>query len=53
LHNQVRILTGTLKMVGEGAWTIERPRAALDACERAKAGPTAPPTGLYLTKVVY
>jgi tRNA pseudouridine38-40 synthase len=53
LHNQVRILAGTLKMVGEGAWPIERPRAALDACERAKAGPTAPPTGLYLTKVVY
>jgi tRNA pseudouridine38-40 synthase len=53
LHNQVRILTGTLKMVGEGAWPIERPRAALDARDRAQAGPTAPPTGLYLTKVVY
>ena len=53
LHNQVRILTGTLKMVGEGAWPIERPRAALDARDRAKAGPTAPPAGLYLTKVVY
>lgn len=53
LHNQVRILTGTLKMVGEGAWPIERPRAALVARDRAKAGPTAPPEGLYLTKVVY
>lgn len=53
LHNQVRILTGTLKMVGEGAWPIDRPRAALDARDRAKAGPTAPPAGLYLTKVVY
>ncbi len=53
LHNQVRILTGTLKMVGEGAWPIERPRAALDARDRTKAGPTAPPAGLYLTKVVY
>ena len=53
LHNQVRILTGTLKMAGEGAWPIERPRAALDARDRTKAGPTAPPAGLYLTKVVY
>jgi len=53
LHNQVRILTGTLKMVGEGAWPIERPREALDSRDRAKAGPTAPPEGLYLTKVVY
>ena len=53
LHNQVRILTGTLKMVGEGAWPIERPRAVLDARDRTKAGPTAPPAGLYLTKVVY
>lgn len=53
LHNQVRILTGTLKMVGEGSWTADRVRDALAACDRTAAGPTAPPTGLYLTRVLY
>ncbi len=53
LHNQVRILTGTLKMVGEGSWPADRVRTALEACDRTAGGPTAPPTGLYLTRVVY
>ena len=53
LHNQVRILTGTLKLVGEGAWTEDQVYTALEAKDRPAAGPTAPPDGLYLTKVVY
>ncbi len=53
LHNQVRILTGTLKLVGEGKWTAEDMRQALEARDRAAAGPTAPPDGLYLTRVDY
>ena len=53
LHNQVRILTGTLKLVGEGAWTEAQVRAALEAKDRSAGGPTAPPDGLYLTQVVY
>ena len=53
LHNQVRILTGTLKLVGEGAWSESQVRDALDARDRAAGGPTAPPDGLYLTQVVY
>lgn len=53
LHNQVRILTGTLKLVGESAWTEAQVRAALEAKDRKAGGPTAPPDGLYLTKVVY
>ena len=53
LYQQVRILVGTLKMVGEGKWTAEDVAHALAAKDRARGGPTAPPEGLYLTEVVY
>ena len=53
LHNQVRILTGTLKLVGEGAWAEKQVVSALEAKDRTAGGPTAPPDGLYLTQVVY
>jgi tRNA pseudouridine38-40 synthase len=53
LHHQVRNFVGTLKLVGEGRWPIERVTAALEARNRAAAGPTAPPEGLTLTKVGY
>jgi len=53
LHNQVRIITGTLRLVGEGKWSKEDVENALAACDRAAAGPTAPPEGLYLANVRY
>ncbi len=53
LHHQVRNMVGTLKLVGEGKWTGDDVAAALAARDRSKAGPTAPPDGLYLTEVVY
>ncbi|MEW9834842.1 tRNA pseudouridine(38-40) synthase TruA [Mesorhizobium marinum] len=53
LHNQVRSMVGTLKRVGEGAWTAADVKAALDARDRAACGPMAPPDGLYLVKVDY
>jgi tRNA pseudouridine38-40 synthase len=53
LHHQVRNMVGTLKLVGEGAWTPARVAEALTARDRAAAGPTAPPDGLTLTGVVY
>ena len=53
LHHQVRNLVGTLKLVGEGRWPPFRVAAALAACNRAAAGPTAPPEGLVLTGVRY
>ncbi|MEJ0017029.1 MAG: tRNA pseudouridine(38-40) synthase TruA [Acetobacteraceae bacterium] len=53
LHHQVRNLVGTLKLVGDGSWPVERVAQALAACDRAAAGPTAPADGLCLTGVRY
>jgi tRNA pseudouridine38-40 synthase len=53
LHNQVRSMVGTLKRVGEGAWTAEHVAAALAARDRAACGPVAPPDGLCLVAVEY
>ena len=53
LHHQVRNMVGTLKLVGEGKWTAADVAAALAACDRSAAGPTAPACGLYLTGVGY
>ncbi|MBV8410167.1 MAG: tRNA pseudouridine(38-40) synthase TruA [Alphaproteobacteria bacterium] len=53
LHNQVRILAGTLQLVGRGQWTRDDVGEALAACDRTRAGPTAPPQGLCLMEVRY
>jgi tRNA pseudouridine38-40 synthase len=53
LYNMVRSITGTLVLVGRGrrpeGWVAE----ALAAEDRAAAGPTAPPQGLFLVRVNY
>jgi tRNA pseudouridine38-40 synthase len=53
LHHQVRNFAGTLERVGRGKWAPDDVTRALDARDRAAAGPTAPPQGLYLTAVRY
>jgi tRNA pseudouridine38-40 synthase len=53
LHNQVRSMVGTLKRVGEGAWSAADVKAALEAKNRAACGAVAPSEGLYLMKVDY
>jgi len=53
LHNQVRAMVGTLSLVGKGQWSKQDVQAALDAKDRQKSGPNAPPYGLYLTDVDY
>ena len=53
LHHQVRNMVGTLRLVGEGKWSRRDVEAALAAKDRATGGPTAPPDGLYLTRVRY
>jgi tRNA pseudouridine38-40 synthase len=53
LHNQVRILVGTLRLVGRGQWSRGDVEEALAACDRTRGGPTAPPEGLCLMEVRY
>ena len=53
LHHQVRNMVGTLRLVGDGTWPVERMAEALAARDRRAAGPTAPPQGLCLTGVSY
>ncbi|MDB5555510.1 MAG: tRNA pseudouridine(38,39,40) synthase TruA [Rhizobium sp.] len=53
LHNQIRSFAGTLKMVGEGKWTPQDVKDALEAKDRTRCGPVAPPHGLYFMKVDY
>lgn len=53
LHNQVRSMVGALKKVGDGKWRVAAVGEALEAKDRARSGPVAPPEGLYLVRVDY
>lgn len=53
LHNQVRSIVGTLKLVGEGRWTKQDVVDVLEARDHQRCGALAPPHGLYLVKVDY
>jgi len=53
LYNMVRIIAGTLLLVGTGAKNPEFVKEALEAKDRAAAGPTAPAKGLTLIKIEY
>lgn len=53
LHNQVRSMAGSLKLVGDGSWSRDDLARALAAANRAACGPVAPAPGLYLEHVSY
>ena len=53
LKQMVRSLVGTLVEVGQGKRRAEEMAAMLAACDRRRAGATAPPHGLYLLRVDY
>jgi tRNA pseudouridine38-40 synthase len=53
LHNQVRIIVGTLRKVGNGFWHPSKIQEIIEARDRSAAGQTAPPYGLYLRNCLY
>ena len=53
LHHQVRNMVGTLKEIGCGRQPVDFASRALAAKDRAAAGPTAPPDGLYFVRADY
>jgi tRNA pseudouridine38-40 synthase len=53
LHHMVRNIAGTLSYVGQGKWTADDVKTALESKDRTKGGPTAPSDGLYLQSIKY
>ncbi len=53
LYNMVRIIVGTLLSVGRGELKPDDMSGILAACDRTKAGPTAPAKGLTLFRIEY
>ena len=53
LYHQVRNMVGSLVHVGRGEMTPKEFEAALLACNRKAAGPTAPSDGLYFWRAEY
>lgn len=53
LYNMARAMVGTLLYVSEGKLSASDIPELLESRDRRKTGPTAPPEGLYLTRLWY
>jgi tRNA pseudouridine38-40 synthase len=53
LRNMVRAIVGTMIEIGTEKITIEEFKQIIESKDRCNAGPSAPPQGLFLTKVTY
>jgi tRNA pseudouridine38-40 synthase len=53
LYNMARAIAGTLLYVSESKLTPEDIPAILESGDRRRAGPTAPPQGLYMNRLWY
>ena len=53
LYNMVRIIAGTLIQIGQGMYPPDKMKDIIEACDRTQAGPTAPPQGLTLKRILY
>ena len=53
LRHMVRAIAGTLVEIGRGRWPACEMETILTCKQRARAGTTAPPHGLFLVRVLY
>ena len=53
LYNMVRIMVGTLLDISKGKMKPGKISEIIEKKDRRAAGVTAPPEGLYLSKVIY
>lgn len=53
LRNMVRAMVGTMMKVGRGKMPLEQLSAIIASGDRKQAGESAPPQGLFLTRVEY
>ena len=53
LRNMVRAVVGTLFEVGRKKMTVKDFESVIDSHNRCAAGQSAPPQGLYLTRILY
>lgn len=53
LHNQIRIMVGSLLLIGQGKKSPNWIQELLAHPDRTKSGPTAPPHGLYFESVTF
>ena len=53
LYNMVRIIMGTLLLIGYGKWPVERLKEIIDGQKRELSGRTLPAYALYLKNVEY
>lgn len=53
LMHMIRIIVGTLTLLGRGKISIDDFKNIIEAKDRTKAGMTAPPQGLFLKEVEY
>lgn len=53
LYNMVRIITGTATAVSDGKINPDDTEKIINSKDRSACGDTAPPQGLFLTKVLY
>ncbi|MEZ4642224.1 MAG: tRNA pseudouridine(38-40) synthase TruA [Chloroflexota bacterium] len=53
LYRMVRSIVGSLKLVGDGSWSVDEFVTVFRACDRDRCGAAAPAHGLYLVSIEY